>query len=358
MHTAFLARAEALIRSDVDLDELCLRLDEGLRQHVRYGGAAWATHDPATGLTTSCLLTGVPRDDQRESVIFAHEFHDGEPATYFDLITAGRTVAVLSEETEGDLARAGRWRDVFSQFGVTDELRAILWSGGQPWGSLSLYRMGGTFTAVEVALVEALASVVADGIRLALLRAAASRPTAVADPPGVLEVTPDGTVVAVTDPGVGWLQVGGEPLASTARMTAAAAREHRDWVGTSSRVVTAAGRVLTLHASSSRHGDGTVLVVVDAARPAQVGAMLVDAYGLTDRQRDVLGLLLLGRSMTQIAGALGISEHTANDHRKALYARTGVNSRSELAALLQHEQYDPRARSGVTPSPYGGYLDA
>lgn len=85
--------------------------------------------------------------------------------------------------------------------------------------------------------------------------------------------------------------------------------------------------------------------------------MPVDAYGLTRRQREILGLLLLGRSMIQIAGSLGISEHTANDHRKAIYRRIGVTSRSELAGLLQAEHYDPRSWRNTTPSPYGGFLE-
>jgi DNA-binding CsgD family transcriptional regulator len=86
--------------------------------------------------------------------------------------------------------------------------------------------------------------------------------------------------------------------------------------------------------------------------------MLVDAYGLTRRQREVLGLLLLARSMTQIARTLSISEHTANDHRKAIYARIGVTSRAELGARLQADQYDPRTATGLAPSPYGGFLES
>jgi DNA-binding CsgD family transcriptional regulator len=101
-----------------------------------------------------------------------------------------------------------------------------------------------------------------------------------------------------------------------------------------------------------------VAVIVDRARPAEVSAMPVDAYGLTRRQRDVLGRILLGRSMTQLAHGLGISEHTVHDHRKAIYQRMGVSSRSELAARLQFEQYDPRVWTDVPPSPYGGFLDA
>jgi hypothetical protein len=61
--------------------------------------------------------------------------------------------------------------------------------------------------------------------------------------------------------------------------------------------------------------------------------------------------------MTQLADSLGISEHTANDHRKAIYRRMGVSSRSELAARLQFEQYYPRVWGDLLPSPYGGFLD-
>jgi hypothetical protein len=70
--------------------------------------------------------------------------------------------------------------------------------------------------------------------------------------------------------------------------------------------------------------------------------MLVDAYGLTRRQREVLGHLLLGSPMTRLAHALGMS----------------VSSRSELSARLQFEQYDPRVWSDMAPSPYGGFLEA
>ncbi|HSX99467.1 MAG TPA: helix-turn-helix transcriptional regulator, partial [Streptomyces sp.] len=103
--------------------------------------------------------------------------------------------------------------------------------------------------------------------------------------------------------------------------------------------------------------DGQVAVIVDRARPAEVSALLVDAYGLTFRQREVLGGLLLGRSMTQVASFMGISEHTAHDHRKAIYRRMEVSSRSELAARLQFEQYDPRVWGDIPPSPYGGFLE-
>ncbi len=348
--------AVEVARSDLGLEQLCLAFDEVLRRWVPFDAAAWATHDPATGLTTSCTLSGIARDPAREAMIFASEFNPDEPATYLELITQGRDVAVLSDVTGGDLAQAARWRDVFSKFGVTDELRAIVWWEDHPWGSVSLYRMGTTFSADDAAVVADLTAVVADGVRLSLLRSAATRPTAVTDPPGILAVTTAGEVRSVTRPATRWLETGGEDLRTAARVVAAALRRRDDWEGATSRVAGSDGTVLALHASHADGGD--VAVIVEAARPAEVGAMVVDAYGLTPRQRDVVGQLLLGRSMAEIARALDISEHTANDHRKAIYNRTGVSSRAELAAMLQNEAYDPLMRSGTTPGPYGGFLTA
>jgi DNA-binding CsgD family transcriptional regulator len=348
--------AGRLVHGDLALSGYFSSFDQLLRTTVPYEVAAWATHDPATGLTTSCTLSGIPPDAQREADIFRFEFRDDEPATYLALIARGTTVSVLSDETDGDLTKAGRYREVFRPFGMTDELRAILRADGQVWGSLSLYRLGTTFDAEEADRIAALAPVIADGLRLVMLRAAAARPHAVEDPPGVLEVDNRGHVVAATVPARRWLDVGGEPLRTAARVAASALRERADWAGTSSRVVARDDRILTLHAAHATVADGTVAVIVEAARPAEVASVLVAAYGLTERQRDVLGLLLLGRSMVQIARHLGISEHTANDHRKAIYRRFGVASRGELAALLPSESYDPLISRGAIPSPYGGFL--
>ena len=119
------------------------------------------------------------------------------------------------------------------------------------------------------------------------------------------------------------------------------------------------GRVLGLRTagttSSVGDPDGAVAVIVDRARPAEVSALLVDAYGLTRRQRDVLGHILLGSPMTRLAHAPGIFEHTAQE---AIYERMSVSSRSELSARLQSS--GSTRESGVTwrRAPYGGFLEA
>jgi DNA-binding CsgD family transcriptional regulator len=350
-------RASRLALGELELEATCLAFDALLRRSVPYAAAAWSTQDPSTGLFTSCTVSGMPKDLEREAGFFSYEFRDAEPNTFGSMISEGRTVAVLSEDTDGRLDRAARYREMLRELGCADEIRAVLWADGQPWGTVVLYGLERRFTPGEAASVATLAPHAARGLRLVLLRAAASRPEAVADPPGVLRVGLDGRVAAITRPGQRWLELGGPPLATAANAVAAAVRGNHGWEGATSRLSLSGSRLLSLHASRAADSDTDVAVIVDSARPAEIAAMLVDAYALTPRQREVLRLLLLGRSMTQIAGHLGISEHTANDHRKAIYARVGVSSRAELAARLQSDHYTPRSVAGVAPSPYGGFID-
>jgi DNA-binding CsgD family transcriptional regulator len=303
-------------------------------------------------------MTGAPKDPVGEARLFRCEFTAGEPASYRSLIGRHGSAAILSEVTDGQLDRASRYRDIFEPFGLTDELRVVLWAEGTAWGSATLLRAGGRFDARDVAAASAIAHQAADGIRLALLREAATRPESLDEPPGVFEAEPDGSVKPTTVPAELWLDLVGVKLITAVNATAAAVRANLGWGGAGSRLALSDGRVLSIHAAAMIGDEGTVAVIVDRARPAEVSAMLVDAYGLTARQRDVLGRLLLGRPMTQLADSLGISEHTANDHRKAIYRRMGVSSRSELAARLQFEQYDPRVWGDISPSPYGGFLEA
>ncbi len=53
---------------------------------------------------------------------------------------------------------------------------------------------------------------------------------------------------------------------------------------------------------------------------------------ITPRQRTVMLYLLDGMPRKQIASIMGMTLHTVNDHIKALYARFGVQSATELAA--------------------------
>jgi len=56
---------------------------------------------------------------------------------------------------------------------------------------------------------------------------------------------------------------------------------------------------------------------------------------LTGRELEVCQLLALGRPRAEIAERLGVSENTAINHCRNLYAKLGVHSRAELIETLQ-----------------------
>lgn len=84
-----------------------------------------------------------------------------------------------------------------------------------------------------------------------------------------------------------------------------------------------------------------------------------DNHGLTERQRQVVVWAANGYSQKEIGLALGISEHTVNDHLKKLYRALGLNNRAELAleahriGLISHT----RAQEQAQRSPNGMSID-
>jgi len=72
--------------------------------------------------------------------------------------------------------------------------------------------------------------------------------------------------------------------------------------------------------------------------PARAG---IDAFGLTQREREVLQLLADGRSNPQIAAELFISRKTASVHVSNILGKLGVASRGEAAAVAHRLGLSP-----------------
>jgi DNA-binding CsgD family transcriptional regulator/tetratricopeptide (TPR) repeat protein len=81
----------------------------------------------------------------------------------------------------------------------------------------------------------------------------------------------------------------------------------------------------------------------DAPAPVEPGTDDGTAFGLTDREREVLSLVAAGRSNGQIASALYISPKTASVHVSNILAKLGVGGRVEAAAVAH--------RLGLVESP-------
>lgn len=64
-------------------------------------------------------------------------------------------------------------------------------------------------------------------------------------------------------------------------------------------------------------------------------AVVVERYGLSAREADVLGFLARGRDVPYIAEELVISKNTVRTHTKSIFAKTGVHSRQELIDVVE-----------------------
>jgi DNA-binding CsgD family transcriptional regulator len=81
--------------------------------------------------------------------------------------------------------------------------------------------------------------------------------------------------------------------------------------------------------------EGAPQTAIASAQPPTPG----DPYGLTRREREVLGLVALGRTNRQIADTLFISENTAGVHVSNILGKLGVASRTEAAAVAVRAGY-------------------
>jgi ATP/maltotriose-dependent transcriptional regulator MalT len=72
--------------------------------------------------------------------------------------------------------------------------------------------------------------------------------------------------------------------------------------------------------------------------PAAAGDDPLAAYGLTEREREVLALVAEGRSNSQIGSELFITRKTASVHVSNILAKLGVASRGEAAAALHRQR--------------------
>jgi DNA-binding CsgD family transcriptional regulator len=67
----------------------------------------------------------------------------------------------------------------------------------------------------------------------------------------------------------------------------------------------------------------------------QVANSPIDLAKLTDRQRQLVDLALIGLADKTIASRLGISENTVGNHFRGIYERLGITKRSQLIAALK-----------------------
>jgi DNA-binding CsgD family transcriptional regulator len=338
-----------------------------LRRVVPVDALWWATSDPATLLFTQAFREGIPDPVIRYFIDNEFKGHDVNQWTELAQDPAG--VRTLAHATNGDLQSSPRYRDVFRPLGLGDEMRAVLKTGDACWGLMCLHREAGrSFSDGEQQFVRRIAPHLAEGLRAGLLMVGAVDSSA-ADAPGLVVLDRSDEIVAATAAARAWFDelghdAGAQRSVPAEVTTAAALLRHRKGVDPATqnsivprlRVHTRAGRWAVLHASwldVAQGEPGQIAVIIEPAKPTEVAVVIMQAYGLTERERSVTGLVCQGRSTAQIAAELWISANTVQDHLKSVFDKTGARSRREVMAIILRDHYLPGMQRSRQVDPTG-----
>ncbi|MFP5319111.1 MAG: LuxR C-terminal-related transcriptional regulator [Acidimicrobiia bacterium] len=345
-------------------DELFEAVSHEVRKAVPFDGSMWFGVDPST------LLAVAPArfealDEGYCQTLWDGEFHEQDTALYRDLARKPVPAAAIRLETHDRPLRSSRYRHFVQPQGYDDELRMAFRSGENTWAMGALYREKGhrPFSAEDVALMAAISGIVAAALRTRM--AMGQVPPALSAAPGLLMFDSSSVLMSANaeargwlggiygnghDAAQSWLDVLADPrsgdlqaaipvipLLARARAVAAGLDDGPARLRLRDRT----GRWLVLHASCLSGGaaDGTVAVVVEPAKSTDVAPIVIEAYGLSPRERDVVRAIARGSSTPDIAAQLFLSAHTVRDYIKSVFEKVGVSSRGELVARLFAEHY-------------------
>jgi DNA-binding NarL/FixJ family response regulator len=94
-------------------------------------------------------------------------------------------------------------------------------------------------------------------------------------------------------------------------------------------------------ASGFAYKDWPAAKIAGAVRRVGLGGTVFErqdrtgALGLSDREREVLGLMAAGATNPEIAATLHLSKHTVKEHTSSVYRKLGVRNRTEAVQRAQ-----------------------
>jgi len=329
-------RLLAATADDLPVAEVLQALVAALHDVAVFDACAVLLTDPETMLPSAGAVEGFPPASC--GPFWDNELLDPDFMKFNALARSTEPVATLYEATDGDLRRSPRYQKLLEELGADDELRVAFTAGSTCWAVAALVRPAGAgpFTAEEVHAVRGLVPVATRALRHAVGTLHGAHGLA---GPAMLVVAADGQIESMTADAEVLLHElrthGLDGMTTPTAVMAAAlrARSNRSGSRVACRGQGMSGRWLRLHASPLGD-DGRVAVMIEPARPVDLVPVLLEYFGLTERETEVVFLLARGLSTKEIAAELCISSHTVNDHIKVIFTKAGVSSRGELVARL------------------------
>ncbi len=327
-------------RAEAGISEMCEALTQAFAEVMNFAAAAVMTTDPDTNLPTCGVVNGF--EASLCAPFWDNELLDPDFNKFSHLARLSPPMATLVDAVDGELARSPRYTKLYAAFDAVDELRVAFTAGSTSLGVGVFVRTGcqGVFPPAELIDVRELLPTATTVLRRALGRV---EHASTSQPPVVVILDAASQIVAITSGGrrqLEELRINGadeDELPNILRSAATRARWSRNSSRFATRVQGRNGEWLRVHVSPMDAGDGTVAVTIEQARPSDLVPILLEAYGLTSRETDVVLYLSRGLSAREIGEELMISAHTVRDHIKAVYEKAQVNSKGELLARLFSE---------------------
>jgi DNA-binding CsgD family transcriptional regulator len=354
------AEAKRLCYAGLDSPTLLREVVGRLGRAVPFEAYCAQANDPLSGLLTHKVGEGAIGEKEYRTYL-EHVYFEEDLDAQRRMIRSRVPVALLSEVTGGKLERSLRW-EITDPLGLEYQMFGFCSVGKEQWGGITLIRERGRpdFEAREVTLLHQIVPHLSSGLKAALLRKQASAEPDGESTPGVLVLDERGRVVQHTqaaerwlrdlaDLGPGWQE--GEGLPAPVWMVVGALRKalkpetDRDLNGMPSiRVQTRSGRWLTFHGArtESRPGSsGETVVIIEPTRPQEPAWLRASAYGLSERERAVVDLVVRGASTREISRALHITEYTVQEHLSHVFDKVGVRGRRALLKRLFFDNLYP-----------------
>ena len=255
-------------------------------------------------------------------------------------------VGLLGEATGGELPRSLLWRELLHRYDVVDVASVVFRDAFGCWGFLDLWRghARGPFTAADAAYLRGIATPLTTALRCAQARTfdvAAEHEQWRGSV--MLLLSGELAVLGQTPETEEYLRVlvppnqDRSPIPAGAYNVAAqllAVEAGVDANPSSARVHLSGGRWLTLRATridgTGMSPNGDIAVTIEDTAPVERAGLFARAHGLSIRERELLGHLVRGADTRELARLMFLSQHTVQDHLKAIFAKTSVHSRRTL----------------------------
>lgn len=322
-----------------DARSLRLALLDELRDLIGFDAYAWLLTDPVTEVGGSPLadvpwLAELPRQIRLKYLTPLNRWTGlVEPP-----------VVCLRAATGGDLDQSLVWREFLVHYGVRDAVSVVFRDRFGCWAFLELWRTGSSFGNAEAEVLVAVNSTVTTALRRCQARtfeldASDSARTG----PVVLILSPHLAVRAQTPETERVLNLLvppddlRRPIPAGAYNVAAqllAVEAGVDNHPPTARVHVSGGLWLTLRAAriggTEPPRDEDIAVAIERTDPRDRLDLFTRSSGLTVREAELLGHLAAGADTREIAGRMFLSEHTVQDHLKAIFAKSGAPNRRTL----------------------------